>query len=76
MKHRLERFAFEIGLEKTFVQSLLFLEYVPHISNELMVYLLIDLDVNLVPLSVAANQRRGLMEIINCDWLLLIVKHD
>ena len=32
-------------------------------------YLLIDLDVNLVPLSVAANQRGGFMAIVNCDWL-------
>ena len=32
-------------------------------------YLLIDLHVNLVPLSVAANQRRGFMEILHCDWL-------
>ena len=33
-------------------------------------YLLIDLDVNLVPLSVTANQLQGFMEIRHCDWLL------
>ena len=32
--------------------------------------LLIDLDVNLVPLSVTANQQRGFMEILHFDWLL------
>ena len=32
-------------------------------------YLLIDLDVNLFPLSVAANQRPGFSEILHCDWL-------
>ena len=32
-------------------------------------YLLIDLDVNLVPLSLEANQRRVFMEILLCDWL-------
>ena len=32
-------------------------------------YLLMDLDVNLVPLSVAANQRREFMKILHCDWL-------
>ena len=33
------------------------------------IYLLNDFNVNLVELSVAANQRRGFMEILNCDWL-------
>ena len=31
-------------------------------------YQLIDLEVNLVPFLVAANQRRGFMEILHCDW--------
>ena len=36
---------------------------------ESTVYLLTDLDVNLVRLSVEANQRRGFTEILHCDWL-------
>ena len=36
---------------------------------KIYIYLLIDLDVNLVPLSVAANQRRGFTEVLHCDWL-------
>ena len=42
--------------------SIIFIYYIE-------IYLLIDLDVNLVPLSVAANQRQGFMEILHCDWL-------
>ena len=39
------------------------------------VYLLIDLDGVRVPLSLAANQRRGFMEIRHCDWLSPKVGH-
>ena len=39
-------------------------------------YLIIDLDVNLVPLSVAANQRGGFMRRFHCDWLLPKVGQD
>ena len=45
-------------------------------NNYYVLYLLIDLDVNLVPLSVAANQWRGYMEIPHCDWLPLKVGQD
>ena len=38
-------------------------------------YLLIDLDGVRVPLSLAANQRRGFMEIWHCDWLSPKVGH-
>ena len=38
-------------------------------ENLRKLYLLIDLDANLVPLSVAANQRRAFTEILHCDWL-------
>ena len=39
-------------------------------------YLLIDLEVNRVPLSLAANHRRGFMEILLCDWLTPRVGQD
>ena len=35
----------------------------------LISYLLTDLDVNLVPPSMPANQGRGFMEILHCGWL-------
>ena len=34
-----------------------------------VLYVLIDVDVNVVPLAVKANQRRGFMEILVGDWL-------
>ena len=39
------------------------------------IYQLIDVDVNLVPLSVTANQRR-FIKILHCDWLLPNVGQD
>ena len=36
---------------------------------------LIDLDGVYVPLSLAANERRGFMEIRHCDWLARKVEH-
>ena len=40
------------------------------------IYLVIDVGVNLVQLSVAANKRRGSTEILHCDWILPKVGHD
>ena len=38
-------------------------------DGEFGMYLIIDLDVNFVRLSVAANQRPEFLEILNSDWL-------
>ena len=45
------------------------------IPNKL-IYLLLDLDLNLALLSVAANQRQEFMKILHCDWLPLTVRQD
>ena len=41
-----------------------------------IIYLLSHLDVYLALILAAANQREELMEIIQCDWLLLKIRQD
>ena len=41
-----------------------------------VLYVSIDVDVNVVPLAVKANQRRGFMEILHTDWLPPKVDQD